>query len=214
MMSEQVVITRACGHRETSDLAVSGRDRSKAISVLEGALCSSCWRSEPQVRARLRRVLSEDRSDNGCPLGFMLEMFAKWWMSMGSGWVSTHGSGTESQHQLCSLANRLGEKQQALRDGLSDLFLKLTGAVSAGEVPAPPLPAPPYVLEPDTRPDDEVLAEGLLSVVRLYSGVRQYEPATVAAARKRLETVEDPVTREAAIALLNVTGGGARVRAW
>ncbi len=209
-MSNQIIITRACGHRESSDLSVTGRARSRAISILEGALCSSCWGSEPQVRERLRRVLTEDRLDNGCPVGFMLEMFAKWWTSMGSGWVSTYGSGTESQRQLCLLGNRLGEKQQALRDGLSDLFLKLTGAVSAGEVAAPPVPDPPYVLEPDTRPTDELLADSLLAVLRLYRGVTLYKPATVAAARTRLEAVEDPETREAAIVLLNVIGRGAR----
>ncbi len=213
-MSEQVVVTHSCGHRQEHGLIEKGERRAQAIEMIEGSLCSSCWRSEPQARGRLRRaILNSPRKSGTCPLGHALEMFVKWWLSMGSSAGSSHGSITQPQHQLCLLANKIGDHSTALRDGFNGLLLKLTDAMEKGQIEAPQPPPPPYVHEPDTRPADEQLADSALTMTRyLREMLSEWSPSTVAAARARVEAVEESGTRAAAIALLDAVEVKGRAR--
>lgn len=69
----------------------------------------------------------------------------------------------------------------------------------------PPPPRPPYVLPEDTRPRDEVLADGIeASLELMFWAIEKSWPQARAGARARLADVPDPRIRDLALRALDL----------
>lgn len=196
--TQWIVVTRECGHREQTQV-IPQYGRKESIEFYEGSPCSACHLAEPRVREWLNNAITGRVSGKVAPTGHLLELFAEWHRAMG-------GRHSQPNYQAVLLANKLVPPGSPVHAGICDLLTKLTSAVADGSIEAPPPPTPPYVPDEETRPRDQVLADGLVGTLELYMEcAAKWGPKTRAAMRARLHNVEDVRVRELALRTLELT---------